>query len=75
MSGNDGLFVAVGGGSGSLYILRSWYEYLEYLLCLIVYVVYTGLFFALFIKVLFGILYWLDAGRSRTIRIFGLLLE
>jgi len=23
MSGNDGLFVAVGGGSGSLYILRS----------------------------------------------------
>lgn len=45
MSGNDGLFVAVGGGSGSLYILRSWYQYFEYLLPLIVYVVYTGLFF------------------------------
>jgi hypothetical protein len=25
VTGNDGLFVAVGGTSGSLYILRSWW--------------------------------------------------
>ena len=28
VSGNDGLFVAVGGESGNLYVLRNWWKYL-----------------------------------------------